>query len=263
MIYIKKPEQIEQMKLAGALSKTALRRVGEAVKPGVSTFELDQIAESVIRAAGSKPTFKGYMGFPASICASVNQQVVHGIPSNDVILQDGDIISVDTGATLNGWVGDNAWTFFCGTPSREAQALCEITRDCLAAGIKQAIPGNRIGDIGNAVQELAEKNGFGVVRDFAGHGVGHNMHEDPMVYNYGRRGRGVRLQAGMVIAIEPMITFGDYEVETAANGWTVSTVDGSLAAHFENTVAITNDGPVILTADEFGSECSLFGGTDC
>lgn len=260
MIYIKSPEQIEQMKVAGALSKMALRRVGEAVKPGVSTAELDAIAEQIIREHGGKPTFKGYRGFPASICSSVNDQVVHGIPSPDVILQDGDIISVDTGATFNGWVGDNAWTFYCGTPSREAQALCEITRDCLKAAIKQAIPGNHLGDIGSAVQELAEKNGFGVVRNFVGHGVGHKMHEDPNVPNYGKRGRGVRLQAGMVIAIEPMIVVGDYDVEVAANGWTVTTADHSLAAHYENTVAITQDGPVILTSDELGPWCPMQGG---
>lgn len=260
MIKIKSARQIEEMKSAGALSKTALRRVGEAVVPGVTTLELDAIAEQVIRSAGATPTFKGYCGFPGTICASVNDQIVHGIPSSSVVLQDGDIVSVDVGATFGGWVGDNAWTFYCGQPSREAQVLCEVTRDCLKAAIRQAVPGNRLGDVGDAVQRLAEKHGFGVVRDYTGHGVGRDMHEEPNVPNYGKRGRGVRLQSGMVIAIEPMITLGNQANDVAGNGWTVSTLDGSLAAHYENTVAITDDGPVVLTADELGSWCEFQGG---
>lgn len=260
MIKIKSSRQIEEMKSAGALSKTALRRVGEAVDPGVTTLELDAIAERVIRSAGATPTFKGYCGFPGTICASVNDQIVHGIPSSSVVLRDGDIVSVDVGATFGGWVGDNAWTFYCGEPTREAQALCEVTRDCLKAAIRQAVPGNRLGDVGDAVQRLAEKHGFGVVRDYTGHGVGHDMHEEPNVPNYGKRGRGVRLQSGMVIAIEPMITLGNQANDVAGNGWTVSTLDGSLAAHYENTVAITDDGPVVLTADEAGPWCESQGG---
>lgn len=260
MIKIKSARQIEEMKSAGALSKTALRRVGEAVVPGVTTLELDAIAERVIRSAGATPTFKGYCGFPGTICASVNDQIVHGIPSSSVMLRDGDIVSVDVGATFGGWVGDNAWTFYCGEPTREAQALCEVTRDCLKAAIRQAVPGNRLGDVGDAVQRLAEKHGFGVVRDYTGHGVGHDMHEEPNVPNYGKRGRGVRLQSGMVIAIEPMITLGNQANDVAGNGWTVSTLDGSLAAHYENTVAITDDGPVVLTADEAGPWCESQGG---
>ena len=260
MIKIKSARQIEEMKSAGALSKTALRRVGEAVVPGVTTLELDAIAERVIRSAGATPTFKGYCGFPGTICASVNDQIVHGIPSSSVVLQDGDIVSVDVGATFGGWVGDNAWTFYCGEPTREAQVLCEVTRDCLKAAIRQAVPGNRLGDVGDAVQRLAEKHGFGVVRDYTGHGVGHDMHEEPNVPNYGKRGRGVRLQSGMVIAIEPMITLGNQANDVAGNGWTVSTLDGSLAAHYENTVAITDDGPVVLTADEAGPWCESQGG---
>ena len=260
MIKIKSARQIEEMKSAGALSKTALRRVGEAVVPGVTTLELDALAERVIRSAGATPTFKGYCGFPGTICASVNDQIVHGIPSSSVVLQDGDIVSVDVGATFGGWVGDNAWTFYCGEPTREAQALCEVTRECLKAAIRQAVPGNRLGDVGDAVQRLAEKHGFGVVRDYTGHGVGHDMHEEPNVPNYGKRGRGVRLQSGMVIAIEPMITLGNQANDVAGNGWTVSTLDGSLAAHYENTVAITDDGPVVLTADEAGPWCESQGG---
>ncbi len=261
MINIKTPQEIEDYRAgAGALSKMVLRRVGAMVKPGVTTLELDEVAESLIRMHGAVPAFKGYGGFPASICCSVNNQVVHGIPSAEMRLSEGDIVSVDTGATLGGWVGDNAWTFFCGEPSSEARALCEVTRDCLVAGIKQAVPGNHVGDIGAAVQELAERNGYGVLRDYVGHGVGHVMHEDPTVPNVGRRGRGVKLQVGMVIAIEPMITLGSYEVETMANGWTVVTRDHSLAAHYENTVAITEDGPVIITEDDQGPWCSMQGG---
>ena len=261
MIRLKSPQEIEQMKVAGALSKTALRRVGSMVKPGVSTFELDQLAEQIIRMHGGVPAFKGYGGFPGTICASLNDAVVHGIPNPDIILRDGDIISIDTGAIVDGWVGDNAWTFYCGTPSDEARALCECTRDCLKAGIEQAVPGNTIGDIGHAVQRLAESNGYGVLRDYVGHGVGHVMHEEPNVPNFGRRGKGVRLEAGMVIAIEPMITQGSPRVKSGRDGWLVSTRDGKLAAHYENTIAITPDGPVILTADDHGAWCSMAGGS--
>ena len=260
MIIIKTPQQIEELKASGAVSKLALRRVGAAIRPGVSTLELDQIAESVIRMHGAIPTFKGYQGFPGSICASVNDEVVHGIPSADVRLSEGDIVSIDTGATVNGWAGDNAWTFYVGEPSDEAKALCEVTRDCLKASIAQAVPGNHIGDIGYACQSLAEKHGYGVLRDYVGHGVGRDMHEDPNVPNYGKRGRGGRLQVGMVLAIEPMITLGSPEVYTAENGWTVSTADGLLSAHFENTIAITQDGPVVVSADADGPWCSMYGG---
>lgn len=166
-----------------------------------------------------------------------------------MILRDGDIISIDTGAVLDGWVGDNAWTFFVGTPTPEAKALCEVTRDCLKAAIEQAVPGNHIGDVGYAVQSLAESHGYGVLRDYVGHGIGRVMHEDPNVPNYGKKGRGVRLQAGMVIAIEPMVTMGSNHVSTGSDGWIVTTNDHLPAAHYENTVAITNDGPVILTTD--------------
>lgn len=262
MIKIKTPQEIEEMKAAGALSKAALRRAGALVRPGVSTKEIDQVVEGFIRLHGAIPTFKGYGGFPASICASPNEVVVHGIPSTSVVLQEGDIISIDTGATYKGWVGDNAWTFYVGNPSEEYKALCECTRDCLVAGIEQAVPGNHLGDIGAAVQELAESHGYGVVRDYVGHGVGHVMHEDPEVRNYGKRGRGVKLQAGMVIAIEPMITMGTYDCETLANGWTVVTKDRLPAAHYENTIAITKDGPVILTTDEVGPWCAMQGGEE-
>lgn len=262
MIKIKSPQEIDQMKAAGALSKAALRRAGAMIRPGVSTAEIDQAVEGFIRLHGAVPTFKGYGGFPGSVCASVNEQVVHGIPSPAVVLQEGDIISIDTGATYEGWVGDNAWTFYVGQVSEQNRALCECTRDCLKAAIEQAVPGNRLGDIGAAVQELAEANGFGVVRDYVGHGVGRVMHEDPEVRNYGKRGRGVKLQAGMVIAIEPMITMGTYECRTLANGWTVVTEDGLPAAHYENTIAVTEDGPVILTCDDAGPWCPMQGGEE-
>ena len=260
MINIKTPQEIEEMKAAGALSKAALRRAGQMIKPGVTTLEIDQSLEAFIRLHGAVPTFKGYGGFPGTVCASVNEQIVHGIPSNAVVLQEGDVISIDTGATLNGWVGDNAWTFYVGEVDEKTKALCEVARDCLKAGIEAAVPGNHLGDIGAAVQELAESHGYGVVRDFVGHGVGHVMHEDPEVRNYGKRGRGVKLQEGMVIAIEPMITMGTYECSVLENGWTVVTDDGLPAAHYENTIAITADGPVILTADSEGPWCSMQGG---
>lgn len=260
MINLKTPEQIEMMKAAGALSKAALRRAGAMVRPGVSTLEIDKAVEGFIRLHGGTPTFKGYSGFPGSICASPNEAVVHGIPSADTVLKEGDIISIDTGATVAGWVGDNAWTFYVGEVSDEVKGLCECTRDCLLAGIAEAVPGNHVGDIGAAVQELAEANGYGVVREYVGHGVGRVMHEEPSVPNYGKRGRDVRLREGMVIAIEPMITLGTYRTETLANGWTVVTEDRLPAAHYENTIAITADGPVILTEDAEGPWCPLQGG---
>ena len=260
MIKIKTAQDIEEFKRAGSVSKAALRLAGTLAKPGVSTREIDAAVEGFIRLHGGVPAFKGLYGFPASICASVNSEIVHGIPSPMTFLNDGDIISIDTGATIDGWVGDNAWTFFVGNVSDEAKALCEVTLDCLKAGIEQAVPGNHLGDIGHAVQSLAEKHGYGVVREYVGHGVGRVMHEDPNVPNYGKRGRGVKLQVGMTIAIEPMITMGTHKNHTLANGWTVVTNDGKPAAHYENSIAITKDGPVILTQDDLGPWCPLQGG---
>lgn len=262
MIHIKGPDEIQQMRVAGAISKAALRVAGTMAIPGVTTAAIDRAVEDYIRAQGAKPIFKGYGGFPGSICASPNAQIVHGIPNENTVLQAGDILSIDTGATKDGWVGDNAWTFLVGEVAPEIQGLCEITRDCLVAGIEQAVPGNRLGDIGYAVQRLAEAHGYGVVREYVGHGVGHKMHEDPNVPNYGRPGRGVKLQVGMVIAIEPMITLGSYDTRIWSNGWTVQTADGLAAAHYENTVAITADGPLILTADELGPWCAMHGGIE-
>jgi methionyl aminopeptidase len=260
MIHIKTAAEIEQMKAAGNIAKAALRLAGTLAVPGTSTLDIDLAVDALIRTHGATPTFKGYGGFPASTCTSVNEQIVHGIPSPERVLKNGDIISIDTGATFGGWVGDNAWTFYVGDVSDDVKGLCECARDCLKAGIEQALVGNRLGDIGFAIQNLAELNGYGVVRDYVGHGVGHLMHEDPNVPNYGKRGRGVRLQEGMVVAIEPMITLGSYETHTWPNGWTVQTADGRCAAHFENTLAITKNGPHILTADDKGAWCPLQGG---
>lgn len=261
MMHIKTQlEMHEYRATAGMLSKRALRLAGSLAKPGVSTKSIDLAVESFIRQNVAKPGFKGYGGFPASICASVNDEVVHGIPSPGVILKSGDILSVDVGANKAGWAGDNAWTFYVGNVSPEVQGLCECTRDCLKAAIAAAVPGNRMGDVGNAVQTLAENNGYGVVRDYTGHGVGHAMHEDPNVPNYGKKGRGVLLQVGMMIAIEPMLTLGTNATHVRENGWTVVTDDGLPAAHFENTIGITKDGPVILTQDEKGAWCSMQGG---
>lgn len=250
MIIKKSPAEIEAMKEAGRISAKVLREVGARVQPGVSTLELDRFAESLIRFEGAIPAFKGYGGFPGSICASVNNQIVHGIPSENVILQEGDILSVDTGAIIDGWVGDNAWTYAVGKISAEKQQLLDITEKCMWAGLDAARVGNRLGDIGAAIQEIAEAKGYGVVREYVGHGIGRNMHEDPNVPNYGRRHTGIRLEAGMVFAIEPMINIGTPETMQMADGWLVCTADGSASAHFEKTVAITEDGPVILTTEE-------------
>ncbi|MEE8715680.1 MAG: type I methionyl aminopeptidase [Coriobacteriales bacterium] len=249
MISLKSAQDIEGLKVCGALSKEVLRRAGEMAKPGVTTLEIDRFVEDFIRSHGGVPGFKGYGGFPASICASVNDEVVHGIPSSKRVLKEGDVLSIDTGANVGGWAGDNAWTFAVGHVSDEVKSLLEVTRDCLRLGIEQAVPGNHLGDIGHAIQSHAEGNGFGVVRGYVGHGIGHNMHEEPDVPNYGKAGRGIRLEVGMCLAIEPMITLGERYVHTKANGWTVVTDDESYAAHFENTIAITEDGPIITTCE--------------
>ena len=235
------------MREAGRISANALKLAGEAVEPGVSTLEIDTIVRKYIEKEGAIPSFLGYGGFPASACISVNDVVIHGIPSKKCILKEGDIVSVDVGAFIDGFHGDNAYTFPCGKISAEAQALLKATEESLYEGIKAAVAGNRIGDIGHAVQKYVEDRSYSVVRDFVGHGVGAKLHEDPAVPNYGTPGRGVRLMPGMTIAIEPMITAGDYKVKVLDDDWTTITVDGSLAAQFAHTVAITPDGPKILT----------------
>lgn len=247
MIVLKTERELKIMQEAGRIAANALKVAGAAVEPGVSTWEIDRVARRYIEEQGAKPTFLGYGGFPASACVSVNEVVIHGIPSKHKIVREGDIVSIDVGATYEGFVGDNAFTFPCGDVSPEAQRLMDTTRESLLEGIKAAVAGARIGDIGSAVQRYAEARGYSVVRDFVGHGVGAKMHEDPSVPNYGTPGRGVRLLPGMTIAIEPMINQGVKEVKVLPDEWTTVTADGKLSAHFENSIAITPDGPVILT----------------
>lgn len=247
MIVLKTSRELKLMREAGRISAKALRLVGEAVKPGVSTAYLDKLAYDYIISHGARPNFLNYGGFPATACISVNNQVIHGIPSKHTILKEGDIVSVDLGAAIDGYNGDNAATFACGKVTDEAQRLMDVTRESLYEGIKMATVGNRIGDIGSAVQQYVEARGYSVVRKFVGHGVGASLHEDPEVPNYGKPGRGVRLQRGMTLAIEPMVNAGGYDVQQLSDGWTVITADGSLSAHFEHSIAITDDGPIILT----------------
>lgn len=248
MINLKTTRELRCMRDAGKISQEALLKAGEAVRPGVSTLELDKIVRRTIEKAGAVPSFLGYGGFPASACISVNNVVIHGIPSAHEILKEGDIVSIDVGAIYEGFNGDNAWTFPCGKVSEEAQKLMDATRESLFLAIEKAVPGNRIGDIGSAVQQYVEARNYSVVREFVGHGVGVKLHEDPSVPNYGTPGRGVRLLPGMTIAIEPMVTQGSCEVKILKDGWTTVTKDGKLAAHFEHSIAITPDGPVILTS---------------
>lgn len=246
MVILRTPAEIEQMRRAGSLVGQVLERLREHVAPGVSTRELDAIAENMIRSRGGVPSFKGYRGYPASICASVNNEIIHGIPG-DRMLVDGDIISIDCGAMLGGYHGDAAMTFPVGDVSAEAEKLMTVTREALNAGIAMARLKMRLGDIGNAIQRHVEANGFSVVRDFVGHGIGRHMHEDPQIPNFGPAGMGMRLRTGMVLAIEPMVNAGVHEVVVMDDGWTACTRDGSLSAHFEHTVAITDDGPEVLT----------------
>jgi len=248
MVSLKTSRELRLMREAGKISQEALLKAGEAVKPGITTYELDKIVRTTIEKAGAVPSFLGYGGFPASACISVNNVVIHGIPSKKQILREGDIVSIDAGALYEGFHGDNAWTFPCGTISEEAQRLLDATRESLFEAIKMAQPGNRVGDIGSAVQRYVEARNYSVVRDFVGHGVGAKLHEDPSVPNYGTPGRGVRLLPGMTIAIEPMVNAGSHQVTVLGDGWTTVTRDGKLSAHFEHTIAITPDGPVILTA---------------
>jgi methionyl aminopeptidase len=246
MIIRKSPKEIEAMARAGAVVAETLALIGENVRPGVTTLQLDDIAEEFIRSQGGTPTFKGYRGFPGSICASPNSMVVHGIPDTRA-LEEGDIISIDVGVTLDGFVGDSATTFPVGETGAGARRLLDVCEASLAAGIEQARPDNHIGHISAAVQRTTEAAGFSVVRTLVGHGVGRSMHEEPQIPNFGEPGRGPRLAAGMTLAIEPMITAGRPEVYVAGDDWSVSTSDHSLAAHFEHTVAVTESGPRILT----------------
>ncbi len=247
MIKLKTAREILAMKDACKISANALKLAGSLVKPGVSTLEIDTKVRKYIEGQGAKPSFLGYGGFPNSTCISVNDVVIHGIPSKKCVLKSGDIVSIDIGAFYAGFHGDNAYTFKCGQVSDEAQNLLNATYESLFEGIKQAKAGNRIGDIGSAIQRYVEARSYSVVRDFVGHGVGAKLHEDPSVPNYGTQGKGVRLVEGMTLAIEPMINAGTYEVRVLDDDWTTVTSDGKLSAHFEHTIAITSDGPVVLT----------------
>ncbi len=245
-VEIKTRAEIERMKKAGRIAGLTLKEVAKHLRVGVTTKDLDKVAEAFIRSQGATPTFIGYRGYPASLCVSVNEQVVHGIPGPRVI-KDGDVVSIDVAATIDGFVGDTAVTIGVGNISAEAEKLIRVTKESLDAGIQAMVPGARLGDIGSAVQKVAEAENFGVVRDFVGHGIGRAMHEEPAVPNYGDEGTGLRLEPGIVLAIEPMITFGDWKVVMLSDGWTVVTKDGSLAAHFEHSIALTDNGPIVLT----------------
>ncbi len=243
---IKSDTELEYMRSAGKVVADTLAMIQKVIKPEITTAEIDKLAEEFILAQGAIPSFKGYGGFPGSICASVNDVVIHGIPNNTVLVE-GDIISVDCGAILNGYHGDAARTFPVGNISKEAQHLIDVTKESFFKGIEKAVVGNRLTDISAAIQKHAESFGYSVVRDFVGHGIGTAMHEDPQVPNYGTAGKGPKLVHGVVLAIEPMINMGNYKVKIKPDGWTVVTSDGKLSAHVENTIAITNEGVEILT----------------
>ncbi len=246
MIQLKSTDEIEMMRRAGRIVSDCLDMAGKSIKPGMTTKQLDQLVEDFIRSYGAIPAFKNYHGYPASACISIDDEVVHGIPGKRELV-DGQIVSVDVGSILDGWYGDSARTFAVGEISDKKRQLLSDTRECLSAGIDKARKGNKLGAISSAVQRLAEDKGYGVVRQLVGHGIGRNMHEDPQVPNFGPEDAGPDLEEGMVLAIEPMINMGTYDVKTLPDGWTVITADGQPSAHFEHTVAITANGPDILT----------------
>jgi len=246
MIIGKSQKEIDKMRASGQLVGSVLRELRAMVEPGITTLEVDRVAEKMIRDAGAYPTFKGYNGFPYSICASVNEQVVHGFPS-DYKLQEGDIFSIDVGVTLDGFVGDTATTVAVGQVAEDRLRLMRITEECLALAIEQCRAGNHLGDIGFAVQSHAEGHGYTIVKDYVGHGIGRRMHEDPQIPNYGKPGKGPKIKTGYVFALEPMVNLGSEHTKTLRDGWTVVTVDGQPSAHFEHTVAITETGPEVLT----------------
>jgi methionyl aminopeptidase len=248
VVTLKSVREIERMRASGTIVAEVLEAMADTVKPGVTTAELDELAEAIIRShPGARPAFKGYGGFPASICASVNEEVVHGIPSRQRRLERGDIIGIDVGVLLDGYHADAARTYAVGDVSRGARELLEVTRAALEAGVEAARPGGFLGDISSAIQRVAERSGFSVVRDLVGHGIGQHLHEDPQVPNFGTPGRGLALEPGLVIAIEPMVNCGSSTVRTLDDAWTIVTVDGTLSAHFEHTVAVMDKGPEILT----------------
>jgi methionyl aminopeptidase len=247
MIILKSPQEIDKMRKAGRITAEARDQVAAAVRPGITTKDLDAVGEEAIRSAGAIPSFKGYRGFPASICTSVNEEIVHGIPG-DRVLRGGDLIALDVGAIWEGYHGDSAVTVFVGEPPSDlAEKLVRVTADALESGISQIRVGGHLSDIGHAVQQVAEGAGFSVVREYVGHGIGQAMHEDPQIPNYGPPGRGLELRPGLVVAVEPMVNVGGWETRPLDDGWTVVTADGSLSAHFEHTIAVTDDGPEVLT----------------
>ena len=246
MIIGKSKKEIDKMRAAGQLVGSVLQKLRELVTPGIATIEIDRAAEKMIRDAGALPTFKGYHGFPFSICASVNEQVVHGFPS-EYQLKDGDLFSIDCGVTLDGFVGDTATTVPVGSVSEDRLKLIRVTEECLERAIEQCRPGRHLGDIGWAVQEFAESHGYSVVRDYVGHGIGRQMHEDPQIPNYGKPGHGPKIKAGYVFAVEPMVNMGSQFTKVLSDGWTVVTLDGRPSAHSEHTIAVTEDGPEVLS----------------
>jgi methionyl aminopeptidase len=250
MVTIKRPDEIGRMRQAGLILVDVLEAFEGELRPGVTTAELDAVAEEIIRAGDAEPSFLGYGAnppFPGSICASINDEVVHGIPSRRRRIAEGDLVSLDVGCIWEGWHADCARTFYVGTPPSEVAKLIDATRRGMEAGIAAAVPGNRLGDVGAAIEAVAHEHGYGIVRPFVGHGIGQSMHEDPQVPNYGRAGTGLRIEAGMCFAIEPMFNLGGDEVRVLADNWTVVTADGSLSAHFENTIAVGESGPEVLT----------------
>jgi methionyl aminopeptidase len=248
MIIFKSPEEIERMRRAGRVVAVTIDRLLEAVRPGMTTADLDQVAERSIRSEGALPSFKGYRGFPASICTSVNEQVVHGIPGSRR-LKEQDVLSLDVGAIWEGYHGDSAVTVFVGSPPSDVtEKLVRVAEESLEAGISQLRPGGRLSDVGHAVQQVVEGAGFSCVREYAGHGIGRALHEDPQIPNYGPPGRGPVIRPGLVVAVEPMVNVGDWRTRVLPDQWTVVTADGSLSAHFEHTIAVSDDGPEVLTA---------------
>jgi len=246
MVILKQPDEIDKSRASNRIVAEVLNVLREKVKPGVTTRELDKIAEGVTEKRGARPAFKGYRGYPYSLCASVNEEVVHGMPSNRVLVE-GDIVGLDFGVCYQGLYGDSAITLPVGRVSEQATRLMQVTEQSLYSAIHQACDGNRLGDISAAVQETVETAGYSIVRDFVGHGIGKSMHEDPQIPNFGKKGRGIELKKGMILAIEPMVNAGKYKVKILSDGWTVITADGSLSAHFEHSVAITDNGPEILS----------------
>ncbi|OGW36986.1 MAG: type I methionyl aminopeptidase [Nitrospirae bacterium GWD2_57_9] len=250
MIILKSHQEIEKIRKACLVVADVLDSIGELIRPGTNTQKLDEFAEKMILSSGARPAFKGYRGYPKTVCTSLNNQVVHGIPSKDVVLNEGDIISIDVGAIVEGFYGDAARTYPVGRILPDTERLIKVTEEALSRGISQARPGSRLYDISAAVQHHVESHGYSVVREFVGHGIGRNMHEDPQIPNFGERGQGPRIKPGMVLAIEPMVNRGASGTFVLEDGWTAVTADGSLSAHFEHTVAVTSDGPWILTQKE-------------